>query len=173
MKTLLVILLLNLQCVLLATSCNEDPSQTRKTYTREELMQVNREKLNRETAQIHKYIEHRHWNMNETSTGLRYEIYHDDSGATAQNGQLVTIAYQAYLLDSTRIAGTSPDVPETFRVGHDNVISGLHEAVQLLSVGDSARLIVPSHLAYGFTGDYNIPANAPILYDIELLDIQQ
>lgn len=154
-------------------SCRNNPETGKiKTFSREELLQINRESLSRETALIHAFITRNNLTMNESPTGLRYFIYHDDSGATALKDQLVTIRYQAYLLDSTHVSGTPANISETFRVGHDNVVSGLHEAVKLLSVGDSATLILPSHLAYGLTGSVNIPRNSPIVYDIEVLDIK-
>ena len=38
--------------------------------------------------------------------------------------------------------------------------------------GDKAKLILPSHLAYGLIGDQNkIPQKATIIYDIELLEL--
>lgn len=172
MKSFLIVLLLCSGGLLLATSCGSDPAGKPKTINRDELLKMNRENLSRETAMIHNYIVTRKWNMKETATGLRYNIFYDDSGATAKTDQMVSIAYKAMLLDSTGIASASASQPLTFRVGRDNVVSGLHEAVKLLSVGDSARFILPSHLAYGLTGDVNIPGNAPIVYDIEMLKIQ-
>jgi len=38
-------------------------------------------------------------------------------------------------------------------------------------VGDKAKLIIPSHLAFGLAGDMDqIPPLSPIVYDIEVLD---
>ncbi len=172
MKSFLIVLLLYSECLLLATSCGSKPSGKPQSINRDELLRMNRENLNRETAMIHKYIVARKWEMKESPTGLRYTIFYDDSGATALDDQVVSIAYKAMLLDSTGIASASASEPLSFRVGRDNVVSGLHEAVKLLSVGDSARFILPSHLAYGLTGDVNIPGNAPIVYDVEMLKIQ-
>jgi peptidylprolyl isomerase len=62
--------------------------------------------------------------------------------------------------------------PKRIVVGHDNVETGLHEALQLLHVGDRAKIILPSHLAFGFTGDSGkIPQNASVVYDIHLLRV--
>jgi FKBP-type peptidyl-prolyl cis-trans isomerase len=54
----------------------------------------------------------------------------------------------------------------------DNVENGLHEAIQYLRVGDKAKIILPSYLAHGLTGDSDkIPPMASVLYDIELVEI--
>lgn len=173
MKYSVLITILYTQCLLLAASCDNDAGQKKqKTYSREELIQMNRENLNKETALIQAFIERNNMTMQESLTGLRYNIYHNDTGATARTDQVVTVNYRGYLLDSSLVADTKTEGPLTFKIGHSNVVSGLHEAVQLMSVGDSARFILPSHLAYGLTGDVNIPGNSPILYDVELHDIK-
>jgi FKBP-type peptidyl-prolyl cis-trans isomerase len=42
-----------------------------------------------------------------------------------------------------------------------------------MHVGDRAKFIVPSHLAFGLLGDQNkIPQHATLVYDIELVKIK-
>ena len=57
-----------------------------------------------------------------------------------------------------------------FTVGKGEVISGLEEGILLLHIGDKAKFIIPSHLAYGLLGDDNeIPTKATLIYDIEVV----
>jgi len=57
--------------------------------------------------------------------------------------------------------------------GMDNVESGLHEVILLMKVGDKAKVVLPSHLAFGLTGDSSkIPHSTPLVYDIQLIDLQ-
>jgi FKBP-type peptidyl-prolyl cis-trans isomerase len=52
-------------------------------------------------------------------------------------------------------------------VEHDDVESGLHEAVQLLSAGDSAVFILPSFRAHGLAGDRDrIPMRSTVVYRV-------
>jgi FKBP-type peptidyl-prolyl cis-trans isomerase len=58
-------------------------------------------------------------------------------------------------------------------IGKDNIESGLHEALQLMRIGDKMRFILPSHLAHGLIGDQTkIPPRASVIYEIELLELR-
>jgi len=63
--------------------------------------------------------------------------------------------------------------PMDFPLGMGNVIAGWDEGIQLLKVGDKARFVVPSHLAYGSQGAGDvIPPNATLVFDIELMEVK-
>lgn len=157
---------------LLSSSCESEGKKEPRTYTQEELLDANRKMVNSESDYIDEYISRNNWKMQKSATGLRYEIYHDSIGPSPTDEMIATVTYRAYLLDSTEVGNTDNSGPQQFRIGRDAVISGLHEAVTLLSPGDSARFIMPAYLAYGLTGDKNIPSNAAILYDLSLISIQ-
>ena len=43
-----------------------------------------------------------------------------------------------------------------------------------MNVGDKARLVIPSHLAYGSQGAGGvIPPDATLIFDVELMDVKQ
>jgi FKBP-type peptidyl-prolyl cis-trans isomerase len=53
------------------------------------------------------------------------------------------------------------------------VESGLEEVILFLKKGDRAKIIIPSHLAFGLVGDGNkIPAMATLVYDLELIELK-
>ena len=41
-----------------------------------------------------------------------------------------------------------------------------------MKVGGKSRLICPPHIAYGARGSGKIPPNAPIVFEVELLEIE-
>ncbi|MFN5296322.1 MAG: FKBP-type peptidyl-prolyl cis-trans isomerase [Flavobacteriales bacterium] len=138
-----------------------------------DLVEENRRQHNAEMKNIKEYIEKSGVPMEETSTGLHYRIYENGTGPKALKDEHVWIAYSIGLLDGTICYTADVTNPKHVHIGHDNVESGLHEALQLMRAGDKARFIFPSHLAFGFTGDsQKIPQNASVIYDIQLLRIE-
>lgn len=73
--------------------------------------------------------------------------------------------------DSSRTSGR----PFRFVVGAGSVIKGWDEGVQGMQPGGQRELIVPADLGYGATGAGGgvIPPNATLLFDVELLAIEQ
>jgi FKBP-type peptidyl-prolyl cis-trans isomerase len=59
----------------------------------------------------------------------------------------------------------------SFPVGERKVIAGLDEGIKLMKVGGKAIFLMPSKLAYGTEGYYEIPGYTPLLYEVELLEI--
>lgn len=133
----------------------------------------NKKQHEREMKDIDHFIKKKEWPMTETKTGLNYWIYENGGGKQPIENDFAFISYKIYLLNDSLCYETSDADPKRIVVGHDNVETGLHEALQLMHVGDRAKLILPSHLAFGFTGDSGkIPQNASVVYDIHLLRIQ-
>lgn len=156
--------------ILIFASCAAQEEKNRKTYTREELIEVNKQMVSDESDKIDRYIELKGLETQKTETGLIYEIIEsNDDSVTGRPGNLATIQYRAFLLDGTEVAFSLPDDPLRFKIDQDDVVSGLHEGVKLLSVGDSARFILPSHLAYGLTGSENVPPKSALVYEVRLI----
>ena len=164
--------ILTLWLLLFAASCDESNGSQERMPTPDELIEANKRKVNKEADLINKFIAQSGWQMTETETGIRYDIYHQEEGFVAKSGDVVSVVYSLHMLDGSRVTDTDLSGPVVFKVGQGDVVSGLHEAVTLLSVGDSARIILPSYLAYGLTGDQNnIPSNAALFYDLSLVSI--
>jgi FKBP-type peptidyl-prolyl cis-trans isomerase len=156
--------------------CGEKKTITEADIAREQqkLIKENKKAHTEEMKAISRYIEERKWPMQQTNTGLHYWIYANGNGQMPVAEDRVAISYTIYLLDGTECYVTTDENPKSFVVERDNVETGLHEAIQLMHAGDRARFILPSHLAFGFTGDSGkIPPNASVLYDIHLIDVQK
>lgn len=155
-------------------SCKEKrkPDVTQEQL-QEPLVKANQQRVKDEAILIDSYVKRRGWDMKETGTGLRYMIYSKGAGSQAQPGQVAIIKFKVSLLDGTECYSSENSGPQEFRIGQDNVESGLHEAILLMHVGDKARFILPPHLAYGLIGDQQkIPALSTILYDVELVGLR-
>lgn len=109
-----------------------------------------------------------------TSSGLRYKIEEKGGGAKAEKGKTVSVHYKGMLPDGSVFDSSyTRNQPIDFPLGKGNVIQGWDEGIQLLSVGDKARFVIPSHLAYGERGAGGaIPPNATLIFDVELVAVK-
>ncbi len=109
----------------------------------------------------------------ETASGLRYQILQKGDGKQATKGAKVSVHYKGQLLDGTVFDSSyKRKQPIDFNVGVGQVISGWDEGIQLLNVGDKARFVIPSNLAYGSQGAGGvIPPDATLIFDVELMNV--
>lgn len=149
------------------------PATVKQDAVTEPLIHANKKLSENEKRDIDLFVNRKGWPVKETGSGLRYSVYKEGKGPQVKSGDLVTVLFEITLLDGTVCYSSEESGEEQFMVDHDHVESGLHEAVKYLRVGDKAKIIIPSHLAFGLTGDSDkIPPLSPIVYDLEVLDTQ-
>lgn len=109
-----------------------------------------------------------------TESGLRYKIIQNGNGAKAVQGKQISVHYKGQLADGTVFDSSyQRKQPIDFTVGIGQVIKGWDEGLQLLKVGDKARLVIPSHLGYGSQGAGGvIPPDATLIFDVELMEVK-
>lgn len=142
------------------------------TKLKEDLIGANKILTHSESDDIDRYIERHGWKMDSTGSGLRILVYKNGEGPAVTTGKRVTYAYTRGLLNGTTCYTSDKNGPGSFTVGKGGVESGLEEAMLLLRVGDKAKLILPSHLAFGLPGDGDcIPKRAVLVMDVEIKSI--
>jgi FKBP-type peptidyl-prolyl cis-trans isomerase FkpA len=104
------------------------------------------------------------------------------TGREAQKGKRLSVHYTGWLYDPAqpdmkgRMFDSSRDRgPFDFVLGAGQVIPGWDQGFDGMKVGGRRRLIIPSALAYGVDGAGGgiIPPNATLIFEMELLDVQQ
>ncbi|MBT8280125.1 MAG: peptidylprolyl isomerase [Muriicola sp.] len=106
-----------------------------------------------------------------TESGLRYKLIQEGSGKKPEKGQQVSVHYEGSL-PSGQVFDSSykRKEPITFQLGVGQVIPGWDEGIGLLKVGDKARFVIPSNLAYGSAGAGGvIPPDATLIFEVELM----
>ncbi|GLT25781.1 hypothetical protein SLA2020_008900 [Shorea laevis] len=114
-------------------------------------------------------------------SGLKYYDLKVGSGTEAVKGSRVAVHYVAKwkgitFMTSRQGMGVGGGTPYGFDVGQSErgtVLKGLDLGVQGMRVGGQRLLIVPPELAYGSKGVQEIPPNATIELDVELLAIKE
>lgn len=149
------------------------PVVKRAVPTPDELIERNQEAVKLEDRDIDLYLKRHAYEVGTTGRGVRYVLWRDLPGASPGPEQWATVNYRVELLNGDTAYATEPGHPESFVVEHDNVESGLHEGVQLMSPGDSAMLIIPSYRAHGLIGDQDrIPMRSTVVYHIGLVAVK-
>jgi len=101
--------------------------------------------------------------------GLRYKIVRPGNDHFAKPGQIVLVNYTGQTLDGHVFDQT---VNEPLHVEVGRVIPGWSEGIQKIGIGGKIKLYIPPSLGYGGDAVSGIPADSTLVYDIELLDIQ-
>ena len=162
---------------LLLNSCNikeqNDSVKINPKDYKEPLLNANKIRVQKEDYEISQYIKRHKWKMEETGTGLRFQIYYHGEGNSATKGLIAVINFKLNLLNGKECYSSEKDGTKEFLIGQGGVESGLEEGILLLQVGDKAKFILPSHLAHGLLGDNDkIPSHAVIIYDVELVRVK-
>ncbi|MCG7599512.1 FKBP-type peptidyl-prolyl cis-trans isomerase [Halomonas sp. McH1-25] len=107
-----------------------------------------------------------------TDSGLQYKELESGDGATPGPQDNVKVHYEGKLLDGTVFDSSyERGEPVEFRV--DQVIEGWQEALQMMSVGDTWMIYLPSDLAYGQAGTGGpIGPNETLSFKVELLGVE-
>jgi len=156
-------------------SCNSEeqrPKVIGKRQLDSAFVEANKHLVKSENEQIEDFIRRYKWNMTKTTTGLRYQIYQKGQGEPVTTGKVVKLHYILSLLSGDTCYTSHKDGLKVFLVGKGGVEPGLEEAILFLRKGDKAKIIVPSHLAFGLLGDQRkIPQKAVLVYDLEVTDV--
>jgi FKBP-type peptidyl-prolyl cis-trans isomerase len=136
---------------------------------------ANAKRLNEEPKRIAKYIKDNNIMEKPQPSGLYYIEKQAGDGDSVQDGDLVAVHYSIYNLDNQLIESSYDyGQPLPFVYGGDQMIAGIEEAVGYMRVGGKARIIVPSRLGFGdVTIDESLPANTPLVIDLEFVDLQR
>ncbi|MBF4485179.1 MULTISPECIES: peptidylprolyl isomerase [unclassified Flavobacterium] len=112
--------------------------------------------------------------FDKTESGLRYKMINKGDGKKAEAGKTVAVHYEGSLENGKVFDSSYPrKKPIEFRLGQGQVIEGWDEGIALLQVGDKARFVIPSDLAYGASGAGGvIPPHATLIFDVELMDVK-
>ncbi len=111
------------------------------------------------------YIQSHNLNATELDrTGLFYVIEKAGGKQHPKSNSTVTVNYVGRLTDETVI-----DSDDTVKLYLPETIMGWQMGVPLIGEGGKIKLLIPSQYAFGTAGKGNVPKNAVVIFDIDLL----
>ncbi|MBP6184308.1 MAG: FKBP-type peptidyl-prolyl cis-trans isomerase [Saprospiraceae bacterium] len=121
---------------------------------------------------INEYLAAKGLSAQKTASGLHYIITDQGNGLNYPNASsYVTVAYRGYFPNGVVFDQSTVGDPPSFFL--NQVIKGWKEGIPLFRKGGKGVLLIPSALAYGPNpSSAQIPANAVMIFDIELVDFQ-
>jgi len=103
---------------------------------------------------------------------IEYIEIEEGTGEQPAVGDFVYVHYTGTLEDGTQFDSSEGGDPLPFILGQGQVIPGWDQGIALMKEGGKAQLIIPPELGYGPAGNgANIPPNATLIFDVELVDV--
>ena len=103
------------------------------------------------------------------TSGLKIEEVAVGAGAVAEPGATVAIEWRGWLNRGDEFGSGSV----SFRVGQRRLIAGLERGIIGMRVGGVRRLRGSPHLGYRDRAVPGVPANAVLIFEVELLSVQE
>jgi peptidylprolyl isomerase len=110
-------------------------------------------------------------------SGLVYIDIEEGAGEPINTGDAVAVNYTGWLSENGTMFDSSVDNPTPFQLilgaTPPEVIQGWEQGLPGMREGGKRRLIIPPALGYGAQGQGDIPPNAGLVFDVELVSIIQ
>ncbi len=105
-----------------------------------------------------------------TASGLVFKTLQAGKGPSPKATDVVRVNYRGTLIDGEEFdASANHGGPATFPL--NRVIPCWTEGLQRMKVGERAKLVCPSEIAYGDQSQGKIPPGATLVFEVELLAV--
>lgn len=106
-------------------------------------------------------------------TQLQQEIITQGEGEPIKTGETALVYYTGELLNGQVFDSNKGGEPYPVTLGENSVIQGWEQGLLGMKVGEVKKLTIPASLGYGEAGFGPIPGNATLVFEVELVEIQQ
>lgn len=162
-----------LEKVLQGKMAPEDVDKAQEAFTQkvQELQKASEEARKAEEKKWFDANAKKNANIKTLASGMQYEILKEGTGPKPKPTSKVTTHYHGTLTDGIVFdSSVERGEPATFPV--NGVIKGWQEILVLMPQGSKWKVYIPSALAYGNRAVGSIPANSILIFEIELLKIE-
>ncbi|TYC68491.1 FKBP-type peptidyl-prolyl cis-trans isomerase [Streptomyces sp. CB01881] len=108
-------------------------------------------------------------------TELKTHVLIKGTGPKVEKGEKVVVQYTGALFKDGKVFDSSLSKGQAFSfpVGGGQVIAGWDQGLEGQTVGSRVELVIPASLGYGDKGQGDIPANATLVFVVDILDAGQ
>jgi FKBP-type peptidyl-prolyl cis-trans isomerase FklB len=106
-------------------------------------------------------------------SGLQYKVLKQGNGPVAKADDRVKVKYEGRLIDGTVFDSTDKHGGQPATFAPSQVIKGWTEALTMMPVGSKWQLYIPQELGYGSRPSGMIPAYSTLVFDVEVLGIEE
>src|SRR5208283_2236069 len=92
-------------------------------------------------------------------------------GPAAHNGDILTVVYKGSLEGGKDLPRPKDLPPAAFILGEGQVLPGWDQGLVGVKEGGKRHLVIPPRLAFGEKGAGEIPPNATVTFEVEILKI--
>ncbi len=152
--------------VLVFISCGKEDESEEVTYTPEKEQALLQEYLD--------YLIEKDYDIDTTANGVYYVTIEEGTGNTPHSGDQVSVSYNGLFIGGTVFDSSGdPSLYRYYTYTHrvTNMIDGWDEGIETIKKGGTSLIIVPSELAYGKDGLYDIPPYTTLLFEVYVHDI--
>lgn len=105
-----------------------------------------------------------------TASGLKYIVEKEGTGISPTAASNVTVHYTGKFLDG-KVFDSSVQRGQPATFGLNQVIKGWTEGLQLMKEGGKTTFLIPPALGYGANGGGPIPPNSTLIFEVELIKV--
>ncbi|RUA11132.1 MAG: gliding motility-associated peptidyl-prolyl isomerase GldI [Flavobacteriia bacterium] len=123
-------------------------------------------------AKLKKDSIHNYFN---SSKGFWYFYNKRDSLQTKypEKGDEVIYTYEVKRLNDSILYSKEEIGKKHYLVDKEELITGLQDGLKLMHPGEEVTFLFPSHKAFGYTGNERVMPNEPLIYTVELIEINK
>jgi len=123
-------------------------------------------------AKLKKDSIHNYFN---SSKGFWYFYNKRDSLQTKypEKGDEVIYTYEVKRLNDSILYSKEEVGKKHYLVDKEELITGLQDGLKLMHPGEEVTFLFPSHKAFGYTGNERVMPNEPLIYTVELIEINK
>jgi FKBP-type peptidyl-prolyl cis-trans isomerase FkpA len=103
----------------------------------------------------------------EHASGILYEVMSPGLGTQPTIANTIAVVYTGKLLNGNQFDASANPV----RLALSGVIKGWQIGIPLIKKGGRIKMVIPSSLAYGCSGQGSIAPNSPLYFEVTLTDV--